>query len=332
MRDLPQLACRPLMALSPLGRRQRLSILIYHRVLQERDWMRPGEPTAAEFAWQMRLLKRHFTVLPLGTATELLEQGRLPPRAACVTFDDGYADNVTVALPVLRHHAIPATVFVAAGYLDGGRMWNDRVLESLRQYDASELDLSRAGLPVYATESRAQRRQAAYDIIGRCKYLEPVEREGIADDLANRSGELPDNLMLTSAQLLRLHAQGIEIGGHTLSHPILSSLPRELARKEILGGKARLEAITGAPLRLFAYPNGRPGVDYHQEHVALVKEAGFKAAVATRWGVAGRQSDPFQLPRFTPWDRSAGRFLLRMAMNSRQVAPAAGAHSCSSPS
>lgn len=324
MRELSQSVSRLLLSLTPLGRGQRLTILIYHRVLKERDWMRAGEPTEAEFAWQMQLLQRHFTVLPLREAVQLLKQNRLPSRAACVTFDDGYADNATVALPILQRYEIPATVFVAAGYLNGGRMWNDTVIECLRRYSAAELDLSRLEMPVYPTDTRALRRKAAYDIIRQCKYLKNGRREEIADGIARQSSSLPDDLMMTTEQLLTLHQQGVEIGGHTFSHPILSRLSPEAAREEILRGKTELEGIIGQPLHLFAYPNGRPDVDYNQEHVALVKQAGFEAAVSTSWGVSNPRSDLFQLPRFTPWDKSSSRFILRMALNSRHVAEGPG--------
>lgn len=328
MRDLPQSLSRALLALSPLGRQQRLSILIFHRVLKERDWMRPGEPTEAEFAWQMQLLQRYFTVLPLSQAVQMLRENRLPPRAVCVTFDDGYADNATVALPVLQRYGIPATVFVAAGYLNGGRMWNDTVVESLRLYDGDELDLSRLGMPIYPTGTDELRRKAAYGIISERKYMEPSLREEIANHVAQLTASLPDKLMLTTEQLLTLHQQGVEIGGHTFSHPILCSLPPEQAREEILRGKTELESIIGEPLRLFAYPNGRPGKDYNQEHVAIVKQAGFDAAVATSWGVSSAKSDFFQLPRFTPWDKSSNRYLLRMILNGRHVAEALGEDRC----
>ena len=94
---------------SPAGRRAKLSTLIYHRVLPEPDPLRTGDPDAATFRWQMGLLARHFNVLPLPEAARRLQDGTLPARAACVTFDDGYADNFTIALPILREAGIPAT-------------------------------------------------------------------------------------------------------------------------------------------------------------------------------------------------------------------------------
>ena len=115
--------------------KQRLSILIYHRVLQSPDPLRPGEPIVDEFRQRMNLLRRYFNPLPLVEAIDRLQAGELPERAVCVTFDDGYADNESVALPILKKSGIPATVFVATGFLNGGQMWNDTVIESIRTCD-----------------------------------------------------------------------------------------------------------------------------------------------------------------------------------------------------
>jgi len=94
----------------------RLSILIYHQVLDSPDPMRPGTPDAHSFHWQMQLLRRHFRPLSLDRATRLLRAGALPPRSVCVTFDDGYRNNLDIAAPILRQFDLPATVFVATSF------------------------------------------------------------------------------------------------------------------------------------------------------------------------------------------------------------------------
>lgn len=324
MVDLSQALFRSALVVASAGNKESLSILIYHRVRSARDRMRPGEPTTTEFEWQMRLLQCHFNILPLSTAVRRLREKRLPPRAACVTFDDGYADNATVALPVLQRLRIPATVFVASGYLNGGRMWNDTIIEALRHFTGRELDLGELGLPAYALDTDASRRATAGDVIARSKYLDAGHRDEIADCVASKTGPLPDDLMLNTAQLLTLQENGVEIGAHTVSHPILSGLTIERAREEISRGKVELEKITGKTVSLFAYPNGKFGTDYKKEQVPLVREAGFEAAVTTDWGVSDRRTDIFQLPRFTPWDRSPGKFLLRLARNRLHIAKPAG--------
>jgi peptidoglycan/xylan/chitin deacetylase (PgdA/CDA1 family) len=121
--------------------------------------------------------------------------------------------------------------------------------------------------------------------------------------------------MMTSDQVRALHAAGMEIGAHTVTHPILAEVTDERARHEIAVSRSRLQAIIGAPVRLFAYPNGIPRRDYYAEHAALARELGFDAAVSTAWGAARAGDDPYQIPRFTPWDRADWRFGLRIAMN-----------------
>ena len=120
-------AARPdrlLQVLLRLARTPRLSVLAYHRVLPAHDPLFPGEPSAAEFEQRMRWVQANFDVLALGEAVRALREHRLPRRALSITFDDGYADNYTVALPILRRLGLPATFFVATGFLDGGCMFN----------------------------------------------------------------------------------------------------------------------------------------------------------------------------------------------------------------
>lgn len=298
--------------------KQSLSILIYHSVIENPDFMRPGVPTAYLFKWQMQLLKSNFSVIPLSQAISLMRKGNLPPRAACITFDDGYADNLTVAVPILKQLDIPATFFIATGFLDGGRMWNDTVIEALRNFPEGMLDLSSLNLPVYEITTAADRITAAYEIISKIKYLSESLRIETAAAIGSISRNLPDDLMLTRSQLKQLRQAGMEIGGHTVTHPILARLPPHRAREEIHSGKEELEAIIQERIGLFAYPNGRHGTDYNQKHTEYVRDAGFDAAVTTNSGVSRKSTDLYQLPRFTPWDRTTTRFLLRMALNARQ--------------
>jgi peptidoglycan/xylan/chitin deacetylase (PgdA/CDA1 family) len=132
---------------------------------------------------------------------------------------------------------------------------------------------------------------------------------------------MPNDLMMSSGQVRTLCNAGMTIGAHTVSHPILCSISDEAARHEMLVSKSRLEEITGKPVGLFAYPNGKPHKDYSRNHVSIAREVGFSAAFSTSAGVATHHSDLFQLPRFTPWDRSAWRYALRMAANLRQTEP-----------
>ena len=292
---------------------RKLIILTYHRVLPAADSLRPDEISVDEFSGQMGVLARFFNTLPLLEGIQRLCDGSLPPRACCVTFDDGYADNSANALPVLKCHGITATLFVATGYLDGGRMWNDTVIEAVRRVSGSTLDLRDLGLSHYQTDGDAQRLATIETLLSEIKYRQPQERERLVAALAERvDAELPADLMLTTDQLRKLPGEGMEIGGHTVSHPILKELEDSDARQEIELGKKQLEELLGNPVLAFAYPNGQPGVDYLPVHADMVKEAGFSCAVSTAHGAATASDDILQLPRFGPWGESPVRFAARL--------------------
>jgi peptidoglycan/xylan/chitin deacetylase (PgdA/CDA1 family) len=302
---------------SPSGARARLSILIYHRVLPADDGFNTWDVTAGQFDSQMRALAEQFAPLPLSEAMERLAARSLPARAVCVTFDDGYADNAEVALPILRKHRVPATFFIATGYLDGGRMFNDTVTEAIRAMHAP-LDMASLGLGTFVLDTVEAKRAAIRRILPVLKYRPAPEREAHAARLGEMAGiSSRSDLMMREAQVRELHAAGMGIGAHTVTHPILLNTAPDTARREIVESGRRLGEILREPVRLFAYPNGKPGVDYGPEHVQMVRDAGFMAAVSTGWGVATDGSDRFQLPRFTPWDRTPGRFALRLIRNMR---------------
>ena len=311
---------------SPAGPRARLSILIYHRVLPAADAFNTWDVTAAEFDLQMGALTKHFSPLPLAEAVERLATGSLPARAVCVTFDDGYADNAEVALPILRDRGVFATFFIATGYLDGGRMWNDTVTEAIRTLQAPTVDLTSWGLGTIVLDTVEARRAAIAVILPALKYLPGAEREARAAHLGDLAGIASQgNLMMREAQVRELHNAGMAIGAHTVTHPILLNTSPATAQREIVDSGQRLAEIVRQQIRIFAYPNGKPGQDYGPEHVRMVRDAGYTTAVATGWGVATAQSDRFQLPRFTPWERTPGRFMLRLIRNMGNAHTAAGA-------
>lgn len=301
---------------SPEGLRSRLSILIYHRVLPRPDLLFPEESHAETFDRQMRQVAACFRIIPLHDAIQALHRGKLPARAACITFDDGYADNAEIALPILQKYGAHATFFVATSFLDGGRMFNDTVIELIRHAPGNVVDLDDLDLGRFQIETMPQRRQAIYQLLSRLKYLPLESRQSTVDAMsALIPVTLSDDFMMTSDQVRTLHGAGMEIGGHTANHPILSQMENSAARADIASGKEMLEGIIRAPVRLFAYPNGKPGQDYLPEHVKMVRSLGFEAAVSTASGAARADSDLFQLPRFTPWDKGTVRFTLRMAQN-----------------
>lgn len=310
-------------AASRLTRSSRLTILVYHRVLPEPDFLRPREIDAAGFLTQMESLAEDFNVLPFGTAARLLEENRLPPRAVSITFDDGYADNEAVALPVLRRCGLPATFFIATGFVDGGRMWNDSIVEAVRVADAEALDLRQEGLGDYSAIPESRRCEIVAEMISRLKYLPADRREELVGRIVMRVDKtLPDDLMMTSAQVRKLVSAGMEIGAHTVNHPILGDLDDSAARREIEQSRDAIAAIAGSPVEVFAYPNGKPGTDYTRRDVDIVRSAGFRAAVSTALGAAAPGADPLQLPRLAPWSRNRRGFAFRLIRNYGRANPA----------
>jgi peptidoglycan/xylan/chitin deacetylase (PgdA/CDA1 family) len=305
--------------LSPSGNRARLSILIFHRVLADPDPLFPGEVCARQFDDICSWVKQWFNVLPLNEAAARLRAGTLPARCAAITFDDGYADNQTIALPILRRHGLTATFFVATGFLDGGLMWNDGVVEAIKGCKDKSLNLGGfglSGLEHVDISSVPMRRLAINSLISAIKYRPQVERKNMVESLATLTrAKLPSDLMMRSDQVLSLHRAGMQIGAHTATHPILATLEPDAILKEIATSKQTLEQIISQAVTLFAYPNGKPGRDYTEASVAAARALGFEAAVSTAWGAARAGADSLQLPRFSPWDRTRTRFGLRMARN-----------------
>jgi len=298
---------------APGGTRGKLLILCYHRIFPQSDPLVPDCINSDLFDLHMNVVASLFSPLPLSEAVDRLQQGTLPARAISVTFDDGYADNFEVALPILRKHGIPATIFIASGYLDGGRMWNDTLTESVRRAPGSELDTGDMGLAHLPISSPQERGLTARKILLHLRRLPPEERIRQVEQLAVRIGaELPDDLMLSSGQVRKLHAAGIEIGAHTVTHPILSRLSAESAEQEIRDSRRHLQDLAGAKVTGFAYPNGKPGLDYEKTHIQAVSRAGFDYAVSTARGHASIGVDRFQLPRMSPWDRTHFRLGLRI--------------------
>lgn len=304
------------------GRSASLLILTYHRVVPAPDALLPDEPDAAAFAALVDSICDTFNVLPLSEALALRREGRLPPRTVCITFDDGYANNAEVALPILLRRGVRAMFYVATGYLNGGRMWNDSVIEAVRR-TPQQLDLEDLGLGTHVLSGIPERRTAIDKILGALKYREFQERLSIAEEIARRAGLASrDSLMMSDTQVRDLAEAGMEVGAHTVNHPILARIDHSSAVREIEDSKRYLEKITGREIASFAYPNGRPGKDYSCEHVEIVRAAGYASAVSTAWGCATSRATPFQLPRIAPWGATRFRYLLVIARSYFDRSPA----------
>lgn len=304
--------------LSPAGPGARLSVLLFHKVPTAVDPLTTGELDLARFEKILDFLARNTTVLPLTEATARLQAGTLPRRAMALTFDDGYAEWIDNVSPALRKRNLPATFFVTTGPLAGVAFWHERIVAAVRALPDTGFTLP-YGFGNY-TDLRlpAARARLVEELQARLKYAALADRIGAIEALesqAHSAISLPRPFDADSVRLL--HSQGFDIGAHTVDHPILTECTPAQARAEIGASKDALEAIIGGRVHSFAYPNGRPNTDYGATHVEMVKSLGYKLAVTTSNGAAARDSDMFQLPRFTPWGLSDERVAFQLARNMR---------------
>lgn len=301
------------------GRGSKFQILVYHRVLPERDPFAISPVSVAEFDAQMALLRSRFRAVSLDRLLEELDGGRLQPGTVCVTFDDGYRDNHDHALPVLKRHGIPATVYLATGFIGTRECpWYDKVLGAMRRATAGRLEYGPPELVGRPLADPARRAEAAYRLLEWFKGFPPAERDARIAELARvlqpaDGGAGEERLMLDWNEVRRMHGSGVAFGGHTVTHPILSTVGPGEAEKEIRGSRQAIEEALQAPVRHFAYPNGRVG-DYDAGTMDLLARLGFVSAVTTNPGVNGPGQNRYEWLRRQPWERDAGSMYFRMVL------------------
>jgi peptidoglycan/xylan/chitin deacetylase (PgdA/CDA1 family) len=256
------------------------------------------------FAAQLRFLQYAYTPMPLAAIVEAIAQGAAPPAGAvAVTLDDGYADNYHHAFPVLRALAFPATVYVATDPIDDGpALWTSELRAAVLVSRATTLRVEIGGGHVFALDDSQARQRAIKELTN---VLVPVDAALRRRILATIRHDLGVNgaldlagVMLTSAQIREMHHGGITIGAHTETHSNMTLVTPEQARNEIAGSRERLEAIIGAAVPDFAYPNtGGRYPHFNQTVAAVVRDVGFRSGVTSRPGVVVAESDRFVLPR-----------------------------------
>ena len=303
-------------------RRHALAIVMYHGVVEAalEPFCWHPLPVAA-FDQQIAWLAQHRTVLPLAEALSRLAEGTLPEDAAAVTFDDGYRNNLTRALPILARHGVPATVFVVTGRRGHDtRLWPDRLWKAVRDARAKTLDTSTLGLGTLDLGD-VQARGAAYGrVVHAVKEVDVSRWDELLDDLVTRLEPDPsappdaDFELLDDSELATLDAHPlIDLGPHSVTHPILSRCSNEQVAHEVAASCAELAARHDTPPPVFAYPNGRTQ-DFDERARHAVQLAGVRFALSTEHGLARRDSDPLALPRISVGaDLPFSRFRLLLA-------------------
>lgn len=314
-------------------------ILLYHRVAEVHPDPWALCVTPRHFAEHLEVLRRYGFAMALQQLAQRLQHDTLPRRSVIITLDDGYADNLHQAKPLLERYGIPATVFLTTGSMDDGReFWWDEVARlllepgglpktlrltingSARQWELGEAAHYREEASWCHRDWRAwdkdvpSSRHALYrSLYILLRSLPEGERRKVLDDLLAWAESEPavraSHRPLSPEEVLALR-QGelIEVGSHTVSHPDLSILPVAAQRDEIQRSKARLEEVLGHAVRSFAYPYGF----CTSETVALVRTASFACACSGSGKEIWRNTDPFQLPRVMVHDWDGEEFARRL--------------------
>jgi peptidoglycan/xylan/chitin deacetylase (PgdA/CDA1 family) len=297
-------------------------VLLYHRIADlERD---PQLLSVAPdlFEQHLEVANRVAAPMTLEDFVESARRGSLPRRALAVTFDDGYADNLLHAAPVLEKRHVPATVFVASGHVEQGtEFWWDE-LERLVLMP-TELppcfDETLAGQRLRIEFSSAERStpcDASWDVLRKpvtsrqrlygalhaiCLDLDVPAREELLGGLSNWCGvprtTRASHRPMTRDEVRQLDASAaVAVGGHTAFHPRLSKISQERQREEVFASADWLKCALGPGSRAFAYPYGG-AQDFGDIAVHAAREAGFRLACANVPGTVRSAPDSFRLPR-----------------------------------
>jgi peptidoglycan/xylan/chitin deacetylase (PgdA/CDA1 family) len=316
----------------------RAVILLYHRVASVENDPQLLCVSPQHFTEHLEVLRRSFHPMRLRSLRDRLAFKRWPRRTVALTFDDGYADSLDQSKSLLEAADVPATLFVVAGQLDSEKeFWWDE-LERIfltkhelpqnlslningREYtwplESNGKDDRPVGPWNILTETDPTARHTAYrELVNLLRYVEAEAREFLLEFLADWAGSdrvgRPAYRALTSEELSLLEQDGlVEIGAHTMTHPLLAALPVVSQRAEIVNSKQRLEEVLQKPVTSFSYPFGGRQA-YTIASVRLVSEAGFKCACSNVAGVVRWGQDPYQLPRFLVRDWDGAEFARRL--------------------
>ncbi len=291
-------------------RRDSLTVLCYHRVLDADDPARPRTHPAMVtskhvFEQQMEIISREFRPVTLSEAIDWLNGGgQIPQRAVIVTFDDGWADTCTSAFPVMKRLGVPGVVFLATGLIGtSDRQWADAAYESIAAHADSDV-ASREVERLKAMPSRA--RPALFRDFESAQRLPHALAWGRSDQPTAAHSPNPETAIprlydspnLTWPQVEEMAAHGFEFGSHTRSHLILPGEPEEEVMSELRGAADDIAAHLGAAPKSFAYPDGQ----FDERAADLVKNAGYQVALTADEGLVLQQIPRFALPRLSIHD------------------------------
>ncbi len=290
-------------------------IFLYHRINDDHDPFLRSESTE-DFRAQMKHLARHFSFVSLDDIAAGKINEKEARYAVAITFDDGYRDNFTHALPILKEFRIPATIFLATGFIGTGEMpWYDKVCLAFKLTVQKELRLDRPGATTGSLRTQQERVALMQQTLDALRVMDEDSRDSLMDDLF-RALRVPKelalpNFMLNWDETRQMKAQNISFGAHTVTHPVLSQVKSDRLRKEIEDSRKTIEEKLQSEVVHFAYPFGKPA-DIGPDARSVVEQSGFKTAVTTIPGFNNGNDDLLSLKRFTPWATDMAGFILKL--------------------
>lgn len=298
----------------------RAVILLYHRVFDA-----PSDPqllcvSPGHFAEHLVHLQQNYTVMSLCDLSNALATGKIPHRSVVITFDDGYADNLWNAKPILESTETPATIFVVSGKLGCEQeFWWDELerIWLLTDQLPTELRLSVTGRAYrWQVKSTGQHLEIYYELHSLLKPLDSLVRDTIIDQLTQWAGlsanGRPDYRALTVSELVTLAGGNlIEIGAHSVAHSLLSEQPIDVQREEICKSKKVLESILKRPVTSLSYPYYIPTTG-KSATAKLVEQLGFHVGCANFASPVTKFSDRYRLPRCLVRNWDAEKFAFRV--------------------
>ncbi len=305
------LVSSPLLPLASRFAAPKAAILAYHSIAENppvTDHIFGASLSLATFEEHMKTLARRFHPVSLEDVLQFVSSGRqLPSLAVAVTFDDGFADNYEVALPVLTRYSIPASFYIMVNAVESGTLpWYCRVRFAFHATNKEEWkdEMSGRAFRLDKPQERSAARSLAWDTGARLtgnvqrQFVESVEAAlGIVPVNA------PHGYMMTWEQVRGLRKAGHIVGAHTLSHPNVAQVSKDEARSEITESKRQLEEKVGGPIEHFSYPHPALSPCWSTQTVEITREAGFKSAVVTTPGPVLTGDEPLALKRVnTPAD------------------------------
>jgi len=281
-----------------LAHRRRVLIVTYHRFSVRGE---DGKTSAETFAEQLRYLTGRYNVVPLAQIAESINRREPPPGLAAITIDDGYRDAYEIAYPLLRRYGAPATLFVPADFIDRRVwLWPDKTRFLTGQAVSQQFTaIVNEHMLQIELNGAASRRQASNRINSALKQLPDEAKEEMIERFARALGlETPKSPPAEFGPIAwdearEMQANGIEIGSHTMTHPVLTRIGDERLRQELHQSRSRLEEVLRRRVEQFCYPNG----DYDERVQREVARAGYRIAVTTVSGLNKRGDDPLTLRR-----------------------------------